>query len=189
MHQSIHNTPAQEPCAIVPVTPAYPIATTTAQPPHSQDPSRDPGHRYGQLQQQTVQQCHTMAASIHGHSTILDAMGDQSLRSWYNCREAASNTRQQAFAAVDRATSIDAEIAQINRSIQRQLQQFDTQLKASSQTLRQEVAVKVGQYHRHMQQQSNHCRNRLNLDEHDQPAWTSAHRNQAQRLFQSTTLG
>ncbi len=130
-----------------------------------------------------------MAASIHGHSTILDAMGDQSLRSWYNCREAASNTRQQAFAAVDRATSVDAEIAQINRSIQRQLQQFDTQLKASSQTLRQEVAVKVGQYHRHMQQQSNHCRNRLNLDEHDQPAWTSAHRNQAQRLFQSTTLG
>ena len=129
-----------------------------------------------------------MSASIHQHTPILDAVGDQSLRSWYNCRETASLTRQQAFAAVDRATTLDQEIAQLNRNIQQQLQQFDAQLKASGQTLRQEVAQKVEQYHRHIQQQSNRCRNRLNLDEHDQPAWTSAHRNQAQRLFQSTTL-
>lgn len=184
MHQSIH-TSAQEPCAIVPVPPVALTAQTAAQP---QASDQNNSHHYSQLQQQTVQQGHNLSASIHQHSPLLKAIGDQSLRSWYNCREAASLTRQQAFAAVDRATTIDQEIAQLNRNIQQQLQQFDTQLKESSQTLRQEVAQKVGQYHRHMQQQSNHCRNRLNLDEHDQPAWTSAHRNQAQRLFQSTTL-
>lgn len=185
MHQSTH-TPAQEPCQatsqIVPVPPAH-LTTQSAIPPQASQP-----HRYSQLQQQTVQQGHSLSASLQQHSALLEALGDQSLRSWYNCRESASLTRQQAFAAVDQATTVDQEIAQLNRSIQQQLQQFDAQLKASSQTLRQEVAQKVAQYHRHMQQQSNHCRNRLNLDEHDQPAWTTAHRSQAQRLFQSTTL-
>ncbi len=182
MHPPIH-TPAQEPCAIVPVQPAHLTAPTAAQP-----QSLPSDHRYGQLHQQTLQQGHSLSASIHQHTPILEAVGDQSIRSWYNCREAASLTRQQAFAAVDRATTVDQEIAQLNRNIQLQLQQFDAQLKTSGQTLRQEVAHKVAQYHRHVQQQSNRCRNRLNLDEHNQPAWTSAHRNQAQRLFQSTTL-
>lgn len=182
MHQPIH-TPAQEPRAIVPVQPGHLTAQTAAQPQPLQ-----PNHRYGPLHQQTVQQGDIMSARIHQHSPILEAVGDQSLRSWYNCRETAGLVRQQAFAAVDQATTVDQEIAQLNRSIQQQLQQFDSQLKASGQTLRQEVAQKVGQYHRHMQQESNRCRNRLNLDEHAQPAWTSAHRNQAQRLFQSTTL-
>lgn len=178
MHQPIH-TSAQASCAIAPVPPA---------PLTGQASPQDYQHRYGQLQLQTVQQCHNLSASVHQHTPILEAVGDQSLRSWYNCRETASLTRQQAFAAVDRATTVEQEIAQLNRNIQQQLQQFDAQLKASGQTLRQEVSQKVSQYHRHVQQQSNHCRNRLNLDEHDQPAWTSAHRNQAQRLFQSTTL-
>ncbi len=187
MHQPNHPL-AAKPGAIVPVPAVHSGFTTGAEPAQPLTPAAVQPNSYGHLQQQTVEQSQAMSWGVHSHSPILEGLGDQSIRSWYNCRAAASLTRQQAFAAVDRATTVDQKIAQINRSIQQQLQQFDAQLKASGQTLREEVAQKVGQYHRHVQQQSNRCRNRLNLDEHNQPAWTSAHRNQAQRLFQSTTL-
>lgn len=192
MHQPIHTTAqemAQASNTIIP-TPSEPLATQSEQQATQPYHHAHPDHlsqQYDQLHQQTTAQAQAMSQGIQSHSPMLDAIGEQSLRSWYNCREAASLARQQAFAAIDKATMLDQEIAQLNRNIQKQLQQFDHQLKASGQTLRQEVAQKVGQYHRHVQEQSEHCRSRLNLAESAQAPQPSP-RHQAQRLFQATAL-
>jgi len=181
MHQPIQISD-QAPCAIVPAQPQS-LQPRSSQP----DEQKRPRH-YGQLQQQMLQQGEDLSASLHQHSQLLNKLGEQSLSSWYGCRESASLTRQQAFAAVDRATSIEPEIAQLNRTIQRQLQQFDAQLQISTQTLRQEVAQKVGQYRRHVQQQSEQCRDRLKLTSPNQPGLGVPQLSPAQKLFQSTTL-
>lgn len=180
MHQPTH-TSAQTLSAIVPVQPSQ--LATQPQPPQnsSQTPNSPPAH-------QPLQRGQDLSDSLHQHSQLLDRLGEQSLSSWYRCRESASLTRQQAFAAVDRATTVDPEIAQLNRTIQQQLHLFDAQLQISTRTLRQEVAQKVGQYRRHVQQQSQQCRDRLGLSHADPSGPATPQLSPAQKLFQATTL-
>lgn len=201
MHQPSYS-PVQEPGAIAP-SPIHPLPPVPqATPAHPQSSHQEPNQAssqessqassqaqgYGQLQQQMAQQWGSLTDSVKAHSPLLDEVSGRSLKSWYNCRESARNTRQQAFAALDAATRLEAEIAQLDHSIQQQLQQFDQQLTISAQTLRQEVAQKVGQFHRHIQQQSSRCRDRLKLEAENPPRWTESQREQAQQLFKKTTL-
>ncbi|NJN32395.1 MAG: hypothetical protein HC824_19695 [Synechococcales cyanobacterium RM1_1_8] len=151
-------------------------------------PSAAQPHPYSNDQAQLLQHSAALVEAVRSHSPQLQALADQSLQGWFNCRQAADATNQAALSALERATHLEAETAQLNRSIHRQLRMFDRQLKIASVTLHQEVAQKVGQVHRHIQQQSNHCRNRLNLDADQRPSYSEAHRSQVNRLFVQRSL-